>query len=50
LQFSGLSVEQVAWQAGYIDPGAFRKVFARFAGLTPSEYRQRFNTSDAPDR
>ncbi|WP_425487068.1 GlxA family transcriptional regulator [Microvirga makkahensis] len=49
LQFSGLSVEQIAWQAGYTDPGAFRKVFARVVGLTPSEYRQRFNTFEARD-
>ena len=27
---------------GYADPGAFRKIFARFIGLTPGEYRQRF--------
>lgn len=42
LQFTSLSVEQVAWQSGYGDPGAFRKIFARFVGLTPGEYRQRF--------
>lgn len=42
LQFSALTVEQIAWETGYGDPGAFRKIFARFIGLTPSEYRQRF--------
>ncbi|WP_066721911.1 MULTISPECIES: GlxA family transcriptional regulator [Hyphomicrobiales] len=42
LQFGGKSVEQIAWETGYTDPGAFRKIFARFVGLTPGEYRQRF--------
>ena len=42
LQFSSLAVEQIAWETGYGDPGAFRKIFARFIGLTPGEYRQRF--------
>lgn len=44
LQFTSLSVEQIAWESGYADPGAFRKIFARFVGLTPGEYRQRFGT------
>jgi transcriptional regulator GlxA family with amidase domain len=42
LQFSALSVEQIAWDVGYGDPGAFRKVFTRIVGLSPSEYRHRF--------
>ena len=42
LQFSSLTVEQIAWDTGYGDPGAFRKIFARFIGLTPGEYRKRF--------
>lgn len=42
LQFSQQPVERVAWQVGYCDPGAFRKVFLRIVGLTPGAYRQRF--------
>lgn len=42
LQFSALSVDQIAWEAGYADPGAFRKVFTRIVGLTPNEFRRRF--------
>ena len=42
LQFGAQTVEQIAWRVGYADPGAFRKIFARFIGLTPGEYRQRF--------
>lgn len=42
LQFGSDTVEQIAWETGYGDTGAFRKIFARFVGLTPAEYRQRF--------
>ncbi|MGP9688909.1 GlxA family transcriptional regulator [Psychrobacter sp. AOP22-C1-C5] len=45
LQFSLLAVEQIAWKVGYSDVSAFRKIFKRIVGLTPSEYRLRFNTS-----
>ncbi|MHA6646016.1 GlxA family transcriptional regulator [Mesorhizobium sp. A623] len=43
LQFSPLSVDAIAWEVGYRDPAAFRKVFLRIVGLTPSEYRKRFH-------
>lgn len=43
LQFGRLPVERIAWDVGYGDPGAFRKVFTRFVGLTPGEYRRRFH-------
>lgn len=42
LQFGSLPAEQIAWEVGYGDPGAFRKVFFRITGLTPGEYRRRF--------
>lgn len=42
LQFSTFPVDRVAWEVGYADPGAFRKVFTRIVGLTPNEFRQRF--------
>lgn len=45
LQFSPLAVEQIAWKVGYSDVSAFRKIFKRIVGLTPSDYRQRFNTN-----
>lgn len=43
LQFGQLAVERVAWEVGYSDPGAFRKIFLRVVGLSPSAYRQRFH-------
>lgn len=42
LERSGLSVDEIAWQVGYGDPGAFRKVFLKVMGLSPGEYRRRF--------
>lgn len=42
LEFTRRSVEQIAWGVGYQDPGAFRKVFQRITGFTPSDYRRRF--------
>lgn len=44
LQASRLPIERVAWEVGYGDPGAFRKVFTRIVGLSPGEYRRRFGT------
>ncbi|XBG32640.1 helix-turn-helix domain-containing protein [Pseudomonas sp. 13.2] len=45
LEFTRRTVEQIAWGVGYQDPGAFRKVFQRVIGLTPSDYRRRFAVS-----
>lgn len=42
LQEGLLSTDQVAWDVGYSDPSAFRRVFNRVVGLTPAEYRNRF--------
>ncbi|RBP81970.1 AraC family transcriptional regulator with amidase-like domain [Rhodobacter sp. 140A] len=35
-------VDQIAWQVGYSDPAAFRKIFQKITGSTPVAYRQRF--------
>ncbi|EPX57640.1 Transcriptional regulator, AraC family [Cystobacter fuscus DSM 2262] len=45
LEFSNLSIEQVAWRVGYEDPGAFRKVFFKRMGLSPGDYRRRFSVT-----
>ncbi len=38
-------VEQIAWQVGYSDPAAFRKIFHRITGMGPGTYRQRFGVA-----
>lgn len=42
LESTNVSFDQIAYRVGYEDPGAFRRVFAQAAGLSPREYRQRF--------
>lgn len=43
LQFGRQPIESIAWEVGYSDASAFRKIFLRIVGLTPGEYRQRFH-------
>ncbi|MEX0302553.1 MAG: AraC family transcriptional regulator [Leisingera sp.] len=40
---STASIESIAMEAGYLDVSAFRKLFQRIVGLSPSEYRKRFS-------
>lgn len=35
-------VERIAWEVGYEDPAAFRRLFRRLVGLPPGAYRRRF--------
>lgn len=42
IEGSRQSVDQIAWNVGYTDTSAFRKVFYKLVGLTPKEYRNRF--------
>ncbi|EXJ10891.1 GlxA family transcriptional regulator [Nitrincola nitratireducens] len=42
LENSRVTVERVAWEVGYEDVSAFRKMFHKQTGLTPSQYRERF--------
>ena len=43
LEFSRDTVEQIAWDVGYRDPAAFRRVFQRITGLGVGAYRDRFS-------
>ena len=36
---SGLSITEIGFQLGYDDPGSFTRAFRRFAGMTPSSFR-----------
>ena len=42
LESTSLSLERIVGQVGYSDVSAFRRLFARRAGLSPAQYRQRF--------
>lgn len=42
LRGSALAIDHIGWDVGYTDPSAFRKVFNRIVGLSPSDYRRRF--------
>jgi transcriptional regulator GlxA family with amidase domain len=37
------TIEEVKYSAGYKDSAAFREVFKKFSGLTPVEYRNKYN-------
>lgn len=50
LELTRRSVDQIAWDVGYGDSSAFRKVFQRLTGLAPNEYRQRFQVAPEPAR
>lgn len=50
LERSHMPIEQVAWQSGYDDTNAYRKIFRKILGLSPREYRQRFFVSDSARR
>ncbi len=35
-------VDKIAWEVGYADHSAFRRLFLRYVGLAPGEYRNKF--------
>lgn len=47
LERTNETVSEIAYAVGYEDPGAFRRMFAHWMGLSPGEYRRRFGL-DAP--
>jgi transcriptional regulator GlxA family with amidase domain len=50
LERTDVPVERIAWQVGYEDPAAFRRVFRRIAGLPPGAYRRRFQVPPYADQ
>jgi transcriptional regulator GlxA family with amidase domain len=42
LESTRRSIGAIATEIGYTDPVAFRKLFVRFTGLTPVDYRRRY--------
>jgi transcriptional regulator GlxA family with amidase domain len=49
LELTTRTIDQVAWDVGYEDAGAFRKVFQKVMGLSPRDYRRRFGGALAAD-
>lgn len=43
LETTTLNLQEITWAVGYADPGALRKIFERFVGLSPGAYRRRFS-------
>jgi transcriptional regulator GlxA family with amidase domain len=37
------AVETIAWQVGYEEPAAFRRIFQRVTGMAPGRYRRQFS-------
>jgi len=48
LELTRRPIEQIAWEVGYGDSSAFRKLFSRVTGLPPAEYRRRFGVALNP--
>lgn len=42
LELEDRPVDEIALEVGYSDLASFRRLFRKFAGLTPGEYRRRF--------
>ncbi|WP_319805292.1 GlxA family transcriptional regulator [Hymenobacter latericus] len=47
LESSRDTVNEVMYQVGYTDPKAFRDTFKRITGLSPKEYRDKYNRERA---
>jgi transcriptional regulator GlxA family with amidase domain len=43
LETSRKTINEVMYEVGYSDPKAFREVFKKFTGMSPLEYKSRYN-------
>jgi len=43
LEVSGLNVSEVMYEVGYNDDKAFRTIFRKYTGLSPLEYKNKYN-------
>ncbi|MGH2743477.1 MAG: helix-turn-helix domain-containing protein [Thermoleophilaceae bacterium] len=48
LETGSAPIEEISWAVGYEDAASFRRLFKRVTGLTPGEYRRRFQLPDLP--
>lgn len=49
LETTSLPLDQIAWEVGYQDSGAFRKIFTRLMGQPPADYRRRLSRQSQHD-
>jgi len=42
LEQTGQQMTEIIFSSGYSDPKAFRKVFKKSVGMTPTQYREKF--------
>ncbi len=47
LELGRRSINEIMYDVGYMDIQAFREVFKRITGVTPFDYRNKYNTSKA---
>ncbi|MCL2915553.1 helix-turn-helix domain-containing protein [Shewanella corallii] len=45
IELTGKAITEISYEVGYQDISAFRKVFLREFGLTPTEFRKRFSAN-----
>ena len=43
LESSTLNIQQIMFEVGYNDEKAFRKTFKKYSGLSPLDYRKKYN-------
>ena len=48
LETGAAPIEEISWAVGYEDAASFCRLFKRLTGLTPGEYRRRFQLPDLP--
>jgi transcriptional regulator GlxA family with amidase domain len=48
LETGNAPIEEISWAVGYEDAASFRRLFKRLTGVTPGEYRRRFQLPDLP--
>lgn len=46
LELSNERIEAIAWSVGYEDVSAFRRIFQKSTGLSPTAYKQRFSIAE----
>jgi transcriptional regulator GlxA family with amidase domain len=46
LEYTAASMDEITWQIGYENSSSFRRLFKKYIGLSPREYRDKFSRAD----